>query len=140
MSAWIVSKGHIDRMVSTALAWELISVEHATAIGRTLWVENLKSVAERYPDDKSGERSGSGETDKEIKSYEFTAEVPPLTPVEMMKAIHCLDYQSCEHDGWPESVACKLLTEFIAEVLARTGSTIDQSSRLPGYDEAPWGF
>jgi hypothetical protein len=127
MSAGIVSKTHIDRMVSTAMDWAQIEprADAATEFGRMLWTENLKSVAARYPNDKSGERPGTfGLSDKEIRGYEFTAyEIPPLTPVEMAKAIDCLEYQSCEHDGW-----------------RMPGYTLDNYFTAPGYDAAPWGI
>lgn len=141
MSAWIVSKTHIDRMVATAIEWGEIQPEDGTTLGRTLWVENLKSVASRYPGDGSGERPGPiGLADEDIKTYEFTGEPRPLTPVEMLKAIRCLDYQSCEHDGWGESVAYKALEQLTDAALDRAGLTDDNYHNSPEYDKAPWGF
>jgi hypothetical protein len=145
MSAGIVSKTHIDRMVSTAMDWAQIEprADAATEFGRMLWTENLKSVAARYPNDKSGERPGTfGLSDKEIRGYEFTAyEIPPLTPVEMAKAIDCLEYQSCEHDGWKRSVACRTLEKLLAACVERMpGYTLDNYFTAPGYDAAPWGI
>lgn len=51
-----------------------------------------------------------------------------LTPVQVIKACDCLEYQSCEHPEWEQSEACKLL-KAIRE--AAIGA-------LPGYSEAEW--
>lgn len=138
MSAWLVSKYHIDKIVSTALAWTPgMTFEDATLLGRTLWTENLKSVAYRYPDDGDGERRGpNGLTDKEITGYVYQLpEDEPLSPDEMLKALDCLDYQSCKHPGWKRSEARKMLLALHRNAKAR-GAT-DTSA---AYDKAPWRF
>ena len=52
-----------------------------------------------------------------------------FSQVQIIKAARCLDYQSCEHPGWEQSDACKLLQAIIGD---------DTSAHLPGYDEAEW--
>ena len=54
MSAWIVSKDHIDLLVTAALAWEQAVPEQADHIGQMLWRENLESITYCYPDDPDG--------------------------------------------------------------------------------------
>lgn len=135
MSAWIVSKVHIDRIVETAVEWLSLSPDQAVALGRNLWTENLKSVAYRYMHDVSGNRPGpSGLTDEEVENYR-PDEARPLSPNEMLAAIHCLDYQSCEHPGWKTSAAFALLSKLTVEA-ARRGARIGSSE----YQKAPWGF
>lgn len=151
MSAWIVSKAHIDAIVyaalcypspSSSLTWKdsegrKQSLSRASTsevrdyVGRMLWMENLVSVAYRYPDDKDGQRPGPGGlTQAEIIGYTYA--VPRRRPsvVEALKLINCFSYQSCEHPGWEKSEALAFCTVL-------TSALIDE---LPGYEAAPWGW
>lgn len=135
MSAWIVSKAHIDAMVwlatrpqdachgidSRALldADDPFAVEHE--IGSRLTIENRFSVEHRYPDDAAGMWKGP---------YTYTPPVRFPTCVEALKIVRCYEYQSCEHPGWGESWA--------RGVCDRLTSTL--IGELPGYDAAPWGW
>jgi hypothetical protein len=127
MSAWIVSKAHIDAIVTAALKDEMVRLPHDTfhpqkmstdEMGQMLWRENYKSVNHRY-----NERA-------RCPSYRFNLRACPLTSVEVFKAIHCLEYQSCEHPGWKRSKARSFLRE-LESSLTRC---------LPGYAAAPWGI
>lgn len=145
MSAFIVSKEHIDYLVHAALAvnatwrgfsyfhegtWHKVDHKTADATGRMLWAENVASVSHRYWGAEPDELPGPVGVDRETIAM-YTC--PPLSqkrfnPVVALKAIDCLDYQSCEHDGWKTSAAfafCDYLR----------GALI---SMLPGYDDAPW--
>lgn len=51
-------------------------------------------------------------------------------PIEIIKLCNSLDYQSCEHPDWEASHAKALLDK-----IRQTAIT-----KLPGYDEAPWGI
>lgn len=51
-----------------------------------------------------------------------------LTPVQVIKACDCLNYQSCEHPEWETSEAKRLL-DGIREAAI---------SSLPGYSQAEW--
>jgi hypothetical protein len=141
MSAFIVDKAHIDALVdcfnrgprdANAADW----ANHVgsrfvdqDALGRLLWLENLKSVAARYPDDKSGQRPGPcGVTDDAIAAYEYAQPARRLTIVEAFKAIACYEYQSCEHRGWEKSDAHTICEQLRHALI----------SALPGYDEAAW--
>ena len=89
----------------------------ANQIGEMLHAENVESVNYRY-----GEAT--------IPNFEICewAAFHEFPHVQIIKAARCLDYQSCEHPGWEESDACKLLEAIIGH------TTTD----LPGYDEAEW--
>ena len=127
MSAFVVSKKHIDAMLTFGLScgeltWRLpgakfageyekgqpwgpaaIAVheeyfrtlleENATRIGQMLWDENYLSVNHRY--------------DKEQQSqiYEFSWYKGKLESLQILKAINCYEYQTCEHLGWEDSEA-----------------------------------
>lgn len=127
MSAYVVNNAHINAIVSWAgkhgvsvrhsnpkRAWSVAGNEQATA--ELLLRENTASVNYRYG------------TSVPVRYIEFNFKAPNPRPIECIKAIHCLDYQSCEHEGWDTSLACALLRE-IASVAVRA---------LPGYDAAPW--
>jgi hypothetical protein len=131
MSAWIVSKAHIDVMVSAALAakdWGdfsfyhdneriVVTSDNADEIGQMLWEENHKSVNARYRENTK------------TPKYTFRpVEVP--SPGEVAKGIGCYEYQSCEHDGWETSAAKAFCTELEGV----------QIVRLPEYESAPWGW
>lgn len=162
MSAFLVSKPHIDALVYAALSrrrcglswydcdpvaleaqftssldyFAVLHVHHREArhedadrLGRMLWQENLASVTARYPDDASGERPGPcGLTDEQIAAYTYTSPRTRLEPVAILKALHCYEYQSCEHDGWRGSEAYQFCQALQAAMI----------SALPGYDEADW--
>lgn len=157
MSAWVVSKAHIDVLVGAALGrdplvWvdaqglrQQASTEGADEIGRMLWTECYQSVAWRYPDDKDGELPGpNGLTVEAVRSYRYSHqmtvpgrvgvhEVGPkwiaVTPLLVLKQIDCYQYQSCEHDGWEGSDA-RRFTDALRQRMVR---------QLPGYDDGPWG-
>ena len=151
MSAWIVSKAHIDALVSAAMTskgnpfrWydadgnhshELtcMDTEKATKVGQMLWSENLASINARYVDTIDNPLGCPGPANFEgpasIDAYRFTR-TQQLEPVKVIKAIHCYDYQSCEHDGWKASEAHQFCEALEARMV----------SSLPGYNEAPWGL
>ena len=88
-----------------------------------LWVENLASLAYRYPD------SPPEEWGFEKYTHRHNPNRHP-TPIQTIKACDCLDYQSCEHPEWPASEAKAFLDALRA--MAWT--------RLPGYEDAEWGI
>jgi hypothetical protein len=49
---------------------------------------------------------------------------------ELLNAVHCYEYQACEHPGWETSEAhafCKALERRLI-------------SKLPGYNDGPWAI
>lgn len=136
MSAWIVSKTHIDALVTGIVRSEVVSPEEygdETALGRELWRECLASVADRYPNDGDGDRPGWLMRDAEVDEYEFDRVT--VEPVSLLKQVQCYQYQSCEHPGWKASNAYRWTTA-LRDQLERAG----YSYTSPGYDEAPWGL
>lgn len=147
MSAWIVSKEHVDLLVTAGLMfpqhgnlrWSTepdthkpteLERENATDAVRMLWLENFASVDHAYGDEDDRELPGADVTLPQIQRAVFRPINGTLDPVVVLKALQSYEYQSCEHPGWSKSQArrfCEALRE----------AAID---RLPGYDEAPWGF
>ena len=106
MSAYVVDKETIDQLITGALRAKLFDREEATEKGQMLWRENVISVSYRY---NLPTRDAT-----ELAQYEGDVEAYEYEPVEvdgpaMARVIDCLDYQSCEHDGWQESAAFALL-------------------------------
>ncbi len=86
--------------------------------------ENLASLASRYPEDTSGQATfDSYSVDDRMLREE-------LPKVHIIKLCHHYAYQSCEHDGWRDSEARKLIDQVESHAV----------HNLPGYNEAPWGI
>ena len=137
MSAFIVAAGHIDYLVSAAIAanipygsvtWlgERVTLANADAVGIGLWGANVASVAARYPRDTPDELPGPVPyTDPgtyTLRQYRSVA------PVQVLKALASFEYQACEHPGWPASEARAFCDRLRRAVI----------TRLPGYDAAAW--
>lgn len=107
MSAWIVSKGHIDVLVNGLAAYGLITPVDMNAVGQELWAENHASVNYRY--------------DESTPTPHYSAEAVEAEPLphHLIAAVHCYDYQSCEHPGWDQSRARKLVLLLEEAVIAR---------------------
>ena len=120
MSAFIVPDYHLDCLVSWAVAHRVeIFPRGATplSVAQELYEENCRSVDYRY-------------TEVNERSYRFTSrpEAARLSPVQVLKACDCLEYQSCEHPGWTDSRA--------VDILYRIRGTAIRL--LPGYEQAAW--
>lgn len=136
MSAFIVTDDHINALVAYAVREQIyfsplpnaacvkIYDLNAPEIGRLLMDENVASVNHRY--------QGRIDEDEKNAAAAYTyADFPrALTHIEAIKAAHCLDYQSCEHDGWDNCTAQRILKAIVYHA----------SARLPGYDAAPWAI
>jgi len=100
MSAYVVDKDLIDKLIAGALRAELFMPADATANGQMLWRENVTSVAYRY-NLATRDATELAQYEREVEAYTFEPCAP--TAQEIDSAIDCLDYQSCEHDGWEAS-------------------------------------
>lgn len=118
MSAFTVTKAHIDVLVNLAFKYGLITGAKTMKTGQMLWDENYSSVNYRYQLDNFAPR------------YEFTAARVEFAPVAVYKLLECYIYQSCEHSGWERSEA-QLLCERLKELLG-------VNPHDPHYDRMPW--
>lgn len=128
MSAWIVSKAHIDCLVQAMIADGLVPMEKATAIGRELWSENHRSINYRY-----GERG-------KRPPYEFRGVEAPLDDWVVFKQAHCYDYQTCEHPTYEKSRSHRLITALCEKIMPRLGVTSENYHEHPGWQGGPWGI
>jgi len=120
MSAWVVSKNHINQIMAFAKNTNFAfhhNNQTPTEIGQILWDENLRSVNHRYPTHQQ-------------KAQKFTfRSAASVSVVQFLKHLDCLQYQSCETDNYHERPAYTLL-----ERLRKHGI-----SKIVGYDDAEWG-
>lgn len=137
MSAWIVSKAHIDTLVQALIAEGIIAMGEATETGRMLWHENHLSIQARYGDEPN------------TPEYVFEGIEAPLEEFVVLNAIGCYDYQTCEHGGWPDSRAYELASDnglLAAVLLDRLGmnwAAVSEASRAwekATGREIPWGI
>jgi hypothetical protein len=150
MSAWIVSRAHIDALVLAGVQWGVIERPDPatlTETGRMLWAECLASVAYRYPEDVSGRRPGPNDfEDSDVPAYTAPSAEVLLSAAGVVKAAACYRYQSCKHPGWeePDNPARRYVEDLRLAVLASLSP--EQVVRrhgedVPlGYDAAPWGI
>lgn len=131
MSAYVVSDYHINALVTWAATrhgndrvtyyWEGRSRdvrENPKRIASVLYAENVRSVNARY-----------NECDTPSFRYRPIAlGYAKLTPVQVLKACNCYEYQACETDDWEQSEACAIINGIREEAV----------SALPGYEEAEW--
>jgi hypothetical protein len=137
MSAWVVSKHHINLLVSAAIeravsirlapACEIMpaSADAAQAIGLMLFTENVRSVVHRYGITGATEEAGYRQ---ELAEYRFRF-YPGIRPSAVAQALACYDYQACECDDDRETPA--------AFLVAQLENAVGEPS---GSDAEPWGF
>jgi hypothetical protein len=127
MSAWIVSRDHIDLLLTAAAAWEVTAPGETDQTGRVLWKENLASVAYRYPHDRDGDRPGPIDfRDRHVDTYRFQPYPGPVDPEVVAAAAASLAYQSCEHPGWSSSAAYRWITHLHEQATARVAAYLDE--------------
>ena len=143
MSAYIVSKKHIDCLVkiieskigsahwhaySTAYAnrWMGVPLDNTGAVdrdalGQRLWDENHESINYRYQlEDKAP--NYRYEVPREVSCHGLCMSI-----AQQVRLFDCYDYQTCEHPGWGVS-PMKMLCEKMTNALLRSTIT-----------EAEWG-
>jgi len=148
VSAFVVSQEHVTAIVRAGLTpamqchglrWDAeggrneLRLETADQVGQMLTDECVRSVSYRYDGAESLPGSypdgleGFGDW---FEPFHYSAmqrgRCP--SPVETLKLLDCLEYQSCEHPEWAGSEA-----RAFCDALRRS-----MIGCLPGYDAAPW--
>lgn len=127
MSAFVVSKKHIDLMVFAA--GKEVSETDRNNIGQALWNENFKSVNCRYNEKDAA------------PVYKYSRPERIYSQIEIIKACRCYNYQSCEHEGWEKSHAKQFSDAVVNEALKNYPEhTLESIQKTAEYDEAPWGI
>ncbi len=119
MSAFIVSNAHISAITGYAnremASYRMPPIEDMATI---LHDANVVSVNYRYPEHQQHPKF----------RFHYPSVRHPWSAIEIVKACHCLAYQSCEPPTWEASEAKKLLDRIESFAV----------SCIPGYNEAPW--
>lgn len=121
MSAFIVSRKHIDSLVTAYLDEAQyysrvmeIDIKHLNKIGQTLIIQNAKSFNYRYNEKEP------------VELYRFNS--VKQSPIQILKACHCYNYQACETPDYKNSEARSIIKKIEAYIM----------TQLPGYAEAQW--
>ncbi|MFM2008015.1 MAG: hypothetical protein RLZZ09_3670 [Pseudomonadota bacterium] len=148
MSAYICNPEHFGILGATAAQNHCVirewsqkthaddTLHEAQRVARCLALENIRSVAYRYPLSESGDRPGPNLRDQEIVEAAaiyagyFIEHPQRLTSARLMSLIACLDYQCCETDDWPQTLAYQQLQHIKSTVIPGP----------VGYDDGQWGF
>ena len=152
MSAFIVNPEHIGILAAYAAVnicaiyeWRMSNnILTAQNVAKGLALENIRSVAHRYPNDEDGQRPGPGLKDADIVEAcqiyagHFAKRLggvivmaeDVLEPIQVIKLVRSLDYQSCETEDWPMTLAARQLEWISGEAI----------SCLPGYEDADWSY
>lgn len=106
MSAFTLGSDHIDLLVTVAMRIPGFNAQYinipktADLLGQQLLNENFKSVNHRYTEEEA------------VPEYHWTPvtelqreQIGPLLLLQVLNAVHCYEYQSCEHPGWTDSLA-----------------------------------
>ncbi|EYT56589.1 hypothetical protein H490_0101650 [Leucobacter sp. UCD-THU] len=136
MSAYLVSIHHIRALVNAGLAtpangwgplsWSAgagsnvrmtLTPETAERTGAMLLAENMRSVNYRYDED-------------EIETVYTHGPSSRRSPTEILKAIACYEYQTCESVDWAETEAHDFCRQLRIEMI----------HSLLGYADIPWGI
>lgn len=134
MSAFMCSEKHLTVLASYAVRFNVYG--NITMGGRsdretlaTLFAllarENALSLDARYPGDKAEDSAELLRPSKE--GLAAFLEYPAAA---IVKLCHCYAYQACEHKGWADSLAKKLVDQIESHAVRR----------LPGYEQAPWSI
>jgi hypothetical protein len=89
----------------------LIEPDQTNQIGAELWLENHRSLNDRY-----------GDPVPEKLEYTFTGIEAPLDPAVVLKQVDCYNYQSCEGEArWLNSAALELMELLHEKLIAQDG-------------------
>jgi hypothetical protein len=123
VSAFQVSATHIAAVVGSAAAYDRSSTpDDLQELAALFAAENARSVQHRYRQPTEAVEIPSALIARYL--------LQPIAAAALLKAIDCLDYQSCETDDWERTPAYRHLSRL--ESIAKRA--------LPGYESAPWGI
>ena len=122
MSAFMCDDLHLSALAAYAFEQHVVRHNSVEDVLKILWEANRDSLIARYSRDREKLLSESPPKLADTSKIYFA-------PVRVIKSAECYRYQACEHDGWEGSAADRISKDIIACAC----------SKLPGYDEAPWG-
>jgi hypothetical protein len=110
MSAFLVSDEQVSIILNGASEIGLISDIMLPDFGQLLINENIESVLFRYKNEK-----------REDYAHEYAHDYSLKADIEQVyKFAKCFDYQACEHDGYKDSCAKKIIDHLCAKIEKET--------------------
>lgn len=106
MSAFTLGSDHIDLLITVAMRIPGFNEQYinipktADLLGQDLLRENFASVNYRY-DEETPVPEYHWQPVAELQTGELSA----LTLLQILNAVHCYQYQTCEHPAWTDSRA-----------------------------------
>lgn len=145
MSAFVVSRTHIDALLSAADLWDVQmpvsqpgeQIRNLTIdeTGALLMAVNTEAVNHRYNENEAPE------------PYTFDRLGINIKPAVILKAIACYRYQACEHPQWradrdQRGISADAQTSYTVRTAQDFLDDLERKavSKLAGYSEAPWGI
>lgn len=153
MSAYMIDRKHVQYLVTVAMSRRILGQSHcirwfhngqwhelgcsdrkrAAEVAQMLWDENFASINARYPDTIEHPEGSPGVISEAEAGFVYGEHrdlfLHNIEPAQVLKACDCLEYQSCEHDGWETSEAHAFLVSLRSSAWRR----------VPGYEDAEWG-
>lgn len=108
MSAWLVSREHIDVLVTAGIDAGLITPDEAVETGEFLWRANAANLRFLYGD--RADECGPVETEG-YGAYQARRIDGPHEYGWLLTQATCYDYQSCDAPTWPTSQAKAYIIE-----------------------------
>lgn len=131
MSAFVVSKNHINALVNFARQCNMaFNFEDEILYTRSFDdCQKIVAILEKANVDSVNARYYENETEL---IYQFKLLSKKYSPIQIIKACQCLDYQCCEVDNWTtqENFACRII-EWIKDEAIR---------HLADYDNLDWAI
>ena len=135
MSAYLCAPDHIAYLATyyvnvVCRDWRDDTMRDPADLAELLARENVASIDARYRGES--DQFYAGGVDVYVSDCRAAAMLRAWTDyrgAELAKAVHCYEYQSCEHEAWEQSKAHIIMRKIIDSIVRR----------LPGYDGAPWG-
>lgn len=149
MSAYMVDREHVSYLVEAAMnrpivrdhtmSWYHDGERHALScgdfqraaeVGQMLWDANKESIMARYPDTREDFSDAPGPCDETfVYDEHINCPMHVFSPVAVLQAINCFNYQACEYEGWKDSEAKAFLEALKHHAIGA----------LPGMEDAAWG-
>lgn len=98
---------------------------YPTEIALQLHAENVRSVNHLYAHNPAAQSA----FDPPTVTYRDIESLLNTDLVQVLKSAQCFEYQACETDDWPTSLAHKYLEQAKWQAIRK----------LPGWDSADWG-
>lgn len=136
MSAFLCDNCHITAIAQYAVQHRVyqvptnVSIRKKTAVeilGQQMLDANLVSLRARYGD---SEEFANRLLRKFVSCPCALRTGLNIKGVQLIKAVRCFEYQSCESETWASSPIAQLMEALVRHAI----------NNLPGYEQAAWGF